>query len=397
MGFYYNKLMAMQEETSVEKAVEDGIQTPNDVGVDLNHVEDVISGDEGIEAHKEEIEDDMEGIVGDPLDECTIIMYESEYNFNQLMKCIGIEELNEFAQGKDFILEGGNLKAFIENAKKILKGMWEKAKAIFNAAIDKIEQIVNVNKALVKAKEAKIKEGFEKGNWKFTGVYNFTDMDIKYNPKPIVLVDMLNNTGELPDITSLPSYVFGAKYLGIKDYNGVVTAFKADHLQLKDYSPENSSSLLNTVLNILKEDKTTIELRKIYREIDDEYRTLLNDIDRLESEINDDKKQHIPELVKLAQHEKYLQHMYFTTCYDIHKKRASQARKFAIVWLKNAGEHMSASDKAAESVKKAEEYMNKYEEAKNKELDERHKNNEKFYKDINDKHDKFMKDMEHLI
>ena len=337
MGFYYNKLMAMQEETSVEKAVEDGIQTPNDVGVDLNHVEDVIAGDEGIEAHKEEIEDAMEGIVGDPLDECMIIMYESEYNFNQLMKCIGIEELNEFAQGKDFVLEGFDLKAFIENAKKILRGMWEKAKPVFNAAIDKIDQIANVNKALVKSNEAKIKEGFEKGNWKISDAYDFDKMNIEYNPKHTAIVDMVNSSNALPSESDILFYVSG-----IKDRENIsasstlnLTLFDK-HLVRREYTSKDSD-VLGTVLDIMKSDKATVELRKIYRAIEDEYNTLIKDMDRIESELNEDKKDKVSEVVKLVQFEKNLQHNLFAVCTDLHKKRASQARKFAIVWLKAAG------------------------------------------------------------
>lgn len=344
MGFYYNKLMAMQEETSVEKAVEDGIQTPNDVGVDLNHVEDVIAGDEGIESHKEEIEDAMEGIVGDPLDECMIIMYESEYNFNQLMKCIGIEELNEFAQGRDFVLEGGNLKAFIENAKKILKGMWEKAKAIFNAAIDKIEQMVNVNKALAKANEAKIKEGFEKGNWKITDAYDFDKMNIEYAPKHTAIIDMVNSGTTLPNNSDLVFHVSGIQ--GVAEQTAsrdMIVALKEKHLVKREYTP-NDSGILNIVLDIMKSDKATVELRKIYRAIESEYDTLIKDMDRIESELNDDKKDKVSEVVKLVQYEKNLQHNLFAVCTDLHKRRASQARKFAMVWLKAVNDNKVTKD-----------------------------------------------------
>lgn len=335
MGFYYNKLMAMQEETSVEKAVEDGIQTPNDVGVDLNHVEDVIAGDEGIEAHKEEIEDAMEGIVGDPLDECMIIMYESEYNFNQLMKCIGIEELNEFAQGRDFILEGGNLKAFIENAKKILRGMWEKAKAIFNAAIDKVKQITGVNKKIIMSKQDKLTKGFESGNWNITGTYDFDIMmSIDYEPKVLAFMDNVND---------LPSHIECVKAVSGIDVKNEDTAaiemvegLKAKYLVPKEYS-RNDTHLLDVVFRIMNNDNPTVYLSNLYKKIDAEYSELISDMDRIESALGENDKDKLTEIVKLAQYEKNLQHMYFSTCFQIVKKCHDQARKIALIWLNAAG------------------------------------------------------------
>ena len=337
MGFYYDKLIAVQE-SDVEKAVEDSIQTPNDVGVDLNHVEDVIAGDDGIEAHKEEIEDAMEGIVGDPLDECMIIMYESEYNFNQLMKCIGIEELNEFAQGRDFVLEGFNLKALIENAKKILKGMWEKAKNLFNNIIDKIDQMANVNKALVKTKEKEIIAGFNSGKWEPMWGYYFSNMDVKYRPHTLMLADTLNNNPDLlPKSGKVYYTLLSPKYTdNTSNVSQAIEKFKTEHLQHRLYTPENSSAALNQVLKILKEDKGSVELRQMYRKLDDEYKTILSDMDRLESEINDDKKDRIPELIKLLQEERNIQNLYFNACYNICKARASQAREFALAWIEAA-------------------------------------------------------------
>lgn len=358
MGFYYDKLIAMQEaekekinpedhkdgpmeekpmnESDVEKAVEDGIQSPKDVGIDLNHVEKVIAGDDGIEAHKEDIEDAMEGIVGDPLDECMIIMYESEYNFNQLMQCIGIAELNEFAQGKDFILEGGNLAAFIEKAKEILKGMWNKFKNLFNSVIDNIDKVANVNKALIKSKEDKIKEGFAKGNWNISDAYDFDAMNIQYNPVETAIVDHVNDTKTLPTNIQCVKNVSGVdvsnETSAAKD---MADALKAKHLVKKEYTPKDSG-VLNTVINIMKADKPSVALRQLYRTIDAEYKDLISDLDRLESSLNEDNKQRLAEIVKIVQYEKNLQHLYFTTCAEIQKKRCAQARKFALVWIKAA-------------------------------------------------------------
>ena len=87
----------MYFEKFYEGAAITGIQDPDNVGNDLEEIEDAVE-----DSHDEEVDDALCGLPGedsDPFEECTAIVYEAEYNFNMICKSIGLSELNEAARG----------------------------------------------------------------------------------------------------------------------------------------------------------------------------------------------------------------------------------------------------------------------------------------------------------
>lgn len=122
----------------LESAIDDTIQTPGDTGIDLDQVEEDIAGPNGIASHEEEIEDATEGLVGDPVEEAFMIMYESEYNMNQIMQCIGVNELKEAAMGREFIFEAADKQGFFAKVKEALVNAFKKITEFFKKIINNI-------------------------------------------------------------------------------------------------------------------------------------------------------------------------------------------------------------------------------------------------------------------
>ena len=158
-----------------ESAVEDAIQTPDNIGVDLDQVEKDIAGEDGIAAHQAEVEDAQEGMIGDPIEEFAMIMYENEYNYNQIMQAIGIAELNEAAMGREIIYEATDIKSFFKTIKDFIVSSFKSfTEAVMNV-IAKLGISAKLDKKFVTANKEKIDAGFNT-DWSIKG-YDFDDIE----------------------------------------------------------------------------------------------------------------------------------------------------------------------------------------------------------------------------
>ena len=351
MGMFYNKLM--------ESAVEDVVQTPDDIGVDLDAIEKAIAGEDGIEAHRDEVEAAEEGVVGDPLEECAVIMYESEYNFNQLMKHIGINELSEYANGKDFVLEGANLQAFFDKTREVFVKMFERFTEVFTKAVANLSDKMNFDKALVKKHEKEIRAGFDKfQDWVFEDAYDMDTLNIEYAPKKSSLlelwdkaIDGVKDAGEglVLDKAPLSNAAAVKRVSGLdvaddgKAAGEMVTQLKAKAFVKTRYQASDASGLLDTVLNILKGENDVKKLREAYKDIKEDYKKLFKWLKECQSKsaFKDDEntsantkniKEACLAYTAAARYEKNLQHAYFGVCLNAHKTRRSQARRMALTW-----------------------------------------------------------------
>ena len=115
----------MYFEKFYEGAAITGIQDPDNVGNDLEEIENAVE-----DSHDEEVDDALCGLPGedcDPFEESAEILYEAEYNFNMICKSIGLSELNEAARGS-------------LNENKFTDAMG-KAKDVMGKAKDKVVEI----------------------------------------------------------------------------------------------------------------------------------------------------------------------------------------------------------------------------------------------------------------
>ena len=156
MSIYTNKIL--REEVNPE----DVINTPTDIGAELDAIEKAVCGPDGIESHRAEIEDAQTGVVGEPLEEAFMMIYEAEYNYNQIMRCIGMNELKSYSEGKEYVFTEADKAGFFETFKSWLKKAFEKVAEFFQKIIASLTEMVGIDKKFVEKHNAEIKAGYEK-------------------------------------------------------------------------------------------------------------------------------------------------------------------------------------------------------------------------------------------
>lgn len=362
MGFYYNKL--------VESAVDDVIQTPDDIGVDLDAIEKNIVGDDGCEAHREEIDDAMEGVVGDPLEEAATIMYESEYNFNQLMKCIGMAELSEMAAGRDFVLEAGseNSKTFWEKTKEMFKKMFENITRVFRDAISKITTAFAGDGEFVRKHRVEIENGFNNSVW----MMDAYDIDaLNYDYKPVesklgagvqaALANTSNWNKDNDTYLSNRTMIKNVSGIDAEDVAEMRSKLEESIFIKKQYKRGDGEKLLRTVCYIMNSKADTDLLRKKYDEIKASYKALFKELEELKAEASKERKDKdervhnegvrantvVMAYIAAHKYEKNLQNTVFTMAMKAHKTRRNQARSMAVKWY-NAGKKEQKGQKKPE-------------------------------------------------
>lgn len=169
MGIYFNKL--------IESAVEDTVQTPDDVGNDLEQIEQNIAGPDGIEGHKEEIENSVTDSIN-PVEEMSMALYESEYNYNQIMKAIGIAELNEMANGRELIMESFDIKGFFGKIKEVILKLFHQIAEIAVKIFDELTLRYKQDAKWLKNNESKVLKGVNNKKFEFKG-YDFPDANFR--------------------------------------------------------------------------------------------------------------------------------------------------------------------------------------------------------------------------
>ena len=282
------------------EAAIDSIQTPEDIGVDLDQVENDIAGKDGIEAHRDEVEAAEEGMIGDPVEEAAYILYESEYNYNQIMEAIGVAELREATYGRDIVYEAADIKSFLDKVKKMLVSMFESITKAVKTILAKMDIAARADRAFVSKYEKEIKAGFAT-DWKKPG-YDFskaTDLVIKsslsdttYHAECEKTLTTVKNTGEAGDYFSKIS---GGDYKsrvieavsGIKDVSSITDMTEA---LVKKYfvKVENvkSTTSAEKVIEILKNERETRAIRDTYKAVKKGYNDSLRFITKLQQKVN---------------------------------------------------------------------------------------------------------------
>lgn len=79
------------------------------------------------------------------------MIVESEQNYNNMMKMIGINELNVFeTTGQEMVYEAVDIKGFIAAAKKFFLNLWEKIKGLFKKFFSMFDAAVKNDKEFLK-------------------------------------------------------------------------------------------------------------------------------------------------------------------------------------------------------------------------------------------------------
>lgn len=335
MGIYSKKFL--------ESAVEDTIQTPDDIGNDLDQIEKNIAGPDGIEGHREEIEDAETGVVGDPLEESYMAMYESEYNYNQLMKAIGMVELREMSNGRDIVVEAVDIKAFFDNIKKIIKKLFETITKVVTKVIDELTLRYKLDTKWVRENRQNILAGVDKG-LKVTG-FKFPVISIsKYSD---FNTDSSEYNKAIDSIKKGDKVELGQIEDAKKKYLGRVTKNNIDNIEdMKSYLTNSlfgskdpveftaDKDVAKDVIYILESNKDIQDLRTSYKDAKDHYNRIMGNISELEDKAKKEKDNNLVMSVinyysSLFVFECNVYNMAYSIALKAARAKRSQARKIA--------------------------------------------------------------------
>ena len=341
MGIYYNKLV----ESAASIDPETVIQTPDDVGNDLDAIEKAVEAE-----HKE---GDLDGgcfCTGeDCVEEATMIVFESEYNMGQLMKRIGLTELHEYTEGRDFILEGANFKAFCERVITNLKKLFSWVAGAFQKGVAAIKEAANADKQLLK-QEAKMAEGCKNETWSVK-TFDLALLDVKNNPNAKMNIftsdkgdlsidklaykainDMERHEAEL----SHAECVKRVAGVDAEDSAGMVAKLKEIIFVMKDYN-HSTDGVLNAVTDVLKDSSDISVLKEAYTNIKAKYDTLIKEIKSLEKSVDDKiDSAAATKALQAVTFEKGLENQCYSVCLKAYRTRRSVARRMASNWIRLA-------------------------------------------------------------
>lgn len=356
MGIYKNRLL---ESAATDL---DSVQTPGDVGVDLDQVEKDIMGPDGIEAHRDEVEDAVEGVVGDPIEEAYMAMYESEYNYGQFMKVLGMAELREASMGRDLVLEAADIKGFFANVKKIIKNLFAKVVEAFKKAINYITSTIASDKKLVEKYKDKIEAGWDT-DWKAKG-YLFKDkIEMPNSFHSTATKDSLDKLKNEYKNNSFKKFDDEEKeecielICGVKNTSDIGDLKKELDKELrgsdKPIDLDKTNVSVNSILSILSSEKEAKAIKDSYNEIKKSYDESIKAVDKFEAEISKDDVGNLNKSLTIADYfskmlifEKNVQNAVYTVCIKAAKDKRHQARKLArdliVAGTKHEPKHESA-------------------------------------------------------
>ena len=285
----------------LENELIDGIvQDPDEPGVDLDAVEKAVAGEDGIAAHQDEVEAATDGMIGEPVDEFAMIIYESEYNYNQIMEAIGMNELRESAMGRDLVLEAADIKGFFKTVKNFFVQMFERITKAVRDVLAKLDLQAKSDKKFVAENKTYIIEG-AKANWSIKG-YIINDLSRFYDAARATD----SQTAAKEAIEALKSADVAQLQEEIKEFQSVSKSLEKEVIASVGLKGENLKELRKNlkdeifgtekvelngkinaqeVIDILSNDRESRKIRDTYIGVKKAFAILINDIKKWESGI----------------------------------------------------------------------------------------------------------------
>lgn len=213
MGIYSRKYMleaapedvAANADASAAEVIDNIEQNVSDevIGVEP---EKVLNTDTEVEVEiPEDKKFELEINPVDPVAESYAMLFEEEYNYNQLMRTIGMYELNEAAHGREVIYEAADVKGFIQKIIQAFKDAWAKVSAFFMKVIADLKEKANKVKEFRNAKVTKlITDGFADVK---TSVYDIdpAKLAVRSEDDAKKAVNMPENLANMKNIKVVPS------------------------------------------------------------------------------------------------------------------------------------------------------------------------------------------------
>ena len=125
----------------------------NDIAKDVEEI--------NAEYADESSDKELEGqdITSNPVEEMAIAIYESECNWNLIMKAIGTREIMEAARGREMVMESVDIKGFFNKVKQFFLKLWAKITAVVKQWFNNAKAMIQTNKNFVKKYGNKLADG----------------------------------------------------------------------------------------------------------------------------------------------------------------------------------------------------------------------------------------------
>lgn len=339
------------------------VQDPDNTGVDLDQVEDAVMGDDGIEAHKDEVEAAIAGTV-DPVEEAYTAIYEAEYNYNQIMRAIGIRELSEAAYGREIVLEGVDIRGFFDKCKQFFIAMFKKVTEAFKNVAKILMSSIASDKKLATKYAREITAGYN-SNWSATGYVFENDISL------INVLDTIHNIDKDSVSRSLAAKEridanddiyynklskeeimgrvsrknnLGSDISNDKEYREALTkklrGGKDEPIELNGSGLDDKQIIYN-----LKNDSEIKDIKKGYDDIKKSFNNTLTDLKTLEKAVQQEngsnaeknkKMAYISGAVATMKNIKSVETITYSVTLNAAKQKKAQARKMALYFIRHS-------------------------------------------------------------
>ena len=162
MSFYLNMLREEEDMLSGNTGFDDSLVANSDdeYETDLKKTAEIIediNADYSDQSSQPEL--DAQDLQENPVEECAMMIFESQYNWNTIMRAIGTKELLENARGREMVMEAVDVKEFFNKIKEFFVKMWKKFTAYVKNWIDNAMALFRTNKSFVQKYGAKFADG----------------------------------------------------------------------------------------------------------------------------------------------------------------------------------------------------------------------------------------------
>lgn len=290
MGIYRSKFI--ESATNME-----------DIGVDLTQVEKDIMGPDGIESHRDEADAAKEGLISDPIEEAYYIMYEAEYNYNQIMKALGVAELNEASMGREIIYEANTVKDFFEKAKEVFVKMFKSLTEAVKKVLTAMDVQTKLDKKFVAKYEKDIREGAKKVTKEIPG-YPFYKgnkaLDEFTTNSAKVMATVTNTKVDLEKLKAGASKEEVDDLIARLEHEKAAVLNKFNNATSVEEAVESAKAALGTkekvndirkdlpvdeIISVLKSEKDTTAIKSAYLQQKKEFAKVISDIKKMSKEI----------------------------------------------------------------------------------------------------------------
>lgn len=160
---FYLKMLRENEEMMDGNTGFDADQVVNSDDGYAVQLNDIAKDVEEINAEyaDESSDKELEGqdLTSNPVEEMAIAIYESECNWNLIMKAIGTREIYEAARGREMVMESVDIKGFFNKIKQFFLKLWAKITAVVKQWFNNATAMIRTNKSFIKKYGSKLADG----------------------------------------------------------------------------------------------------------------------------------------------------------------------------------------------------------------------------------------------